>query len=103
MILHCVFCSFRDDVSPALRSQIFRELSTFSQTLDGVIAFDSGPNRDFEGKSQEYSDGFVIRFVDRNALERYAAHPKHLELGRRLCGLCNGGPDGIVVFDLDAL
>lgn len=101
MILHCVFCSFRDDVPVEERMGVFEALSAFSHTLDGVLAFDFGPNRDFERKSQKYGDGFVIRFADRQALERYAVHPRHQELGGRLCDLCAGGYDGIVVFDLD--
>lgn len=101
MILHCVFCSFRDDATPDQRTQILRELSTFSHTLDGVLAFNFGPNRDFEKRSQEFSDGFVIRFRDQQALEAYAVHPEHRKLGSRLCDLCNGGSDGVVVFDIE--
>ncbi len=101
MILHCVFCTFRADASPESRRAILSDLATFSGDLDGVLAFDFGPNRDFEGKSPQVSDGFVIRFTDRAALELYADHPTHKELGQRLCDLCAGGADGIMVVDLD--
>lgn len=101
MILHCVFCSFRDEVSSKQRINIFQELATFSQSLTGVLGFDFGPNRDFEMKSQKFSDGFVIRFEDRQALKAYLVHPVHQQLGRKLTKLCDHEADGIIVFDLD--
>jgi len=102
VILHCVFCRFRADVPPERRLDILVELSGFALSLDGVVSCDFGPNRDFERKSQDYSDGFVIRFSNRRALDRYADHPGHRDLGRRLCELCVGGAEGILVFDLEA-
>ncbi len=101
MILHCVFCNFKGVATQAQRNSVLSELADFALLLDGVLAFDFGPNRDFEGKSQGYSDGFVIRFADRAALETYAAHPTHIALGGRLCDICVGGADGITVFDLE--
>ena len=101
MILHSVYCNFRDDVCGEERTQIFKDLSALCQTVDGFMAFDYGPNRDFEKKSQIYSDGFVIRFDSQHALEVYAKHPTHMQLGQRLCSLCVGGADGLIVFDLE--
>lgn len=100
MILHCVFCRFRDDTGQADRLAILSDLERFSLTLEGVGGFDHGPNADFEGKSPGFTDGFVIRFKDRAALDTYASHPTHGLLGARLCEMCKGGADGIVVFDL---
>jgi len=78
-----------------------QELANFSQCLTGVLGFDFGPNRDFEMKSQNFSDGFVIRFDDQLALKAYLVHPTHQQLGSKLCELCNGGAGGIMVFDLE--
>lgn len=101
MILHCVFCNFRADAPVAQREQVLQDLAALSRSLDGVLGFDFGPNRDFEKKSQSFSDGFVIRFATQDALERYAIHPEHQRLGGQLCDLCEGGADGIIVFDLE--
>lgn len=101
MIVHCVFCNFRQDVPPERREAILGDLEDFSRTLDGVIDFAFGPNRDFERKSQAYDSGFVIRFESTDALQHYADHPTHRALGGRLCDLVEGGADGLVVFDLD--
>ncbi len=101
MILHCVFCHLRDDVSDTELSGILTELASFSASLDGVLSFEFGPNRDFENKSADFRYGFVIRFTDADALATYADHPTHKALGSRLRDLCEGGAEGIVVFDLE--
>ena len=101
MILHCVFCNFRTNVTADQQQDAMRALADFSMTLDGVLDFEFGPNRDFELKSQAFDQGFVIRFADADALHVYAEHPTHRKLGGQLASLCNGGGDGIIVFDLD--
>ena len=101
MSLHCVFCQVRDDVVEAAREAVLSDLAAFSACLEGVARFEHGPNRDFEQKSQAFQAGFVITFRDQAALERYAQHPRHQELGGQLCDLCVGGAAGIIVFDLE--
>lgn len=101
MLLHCVFCNFRPDTTGAAQRDVLSALAAFSTSLDGVIAFDHGPNLDFEAKSPDHDSGFVIRFRDRAALAQYAQHETHQALGRQLCDLCVGGAEGVVVYDLD--
>lgn len=101
MVLHCVFCQFRPDVPLADKAAVFDGLKALTETLDGALAFDSGPNVDIEAKSPNYSDGFVIRFQNRAALATYADHPTHKKLGAELCDFCVGGAAGIIVFDLE--
>jgi hypothetical protein len=101
MILHCVFCAFREDTTEPAQEAVLSDLAAFSRSLEGVVRFDHGPNQDFEGKSAAYKAGFVIAFEDRGALQRYADHPTHKRLGAELCALCNGGADGIMVFDIE--
>ena len=101
MILHCVFCNFRDDIIQAEQTALFSELEILCQSLDGAQAFHHGPNRDFEHKSADFNAGFVIRFRDQTALDHYAKHPRHQALGAKLCTLCKEGANGIIVFDLE--
>lgn len=101
MILHCVFCGFSPDADPARIQETFDGLKTLTDTLDGALSFDAGPNRDFEAKSPGFSHGFTIRFQTRAALHHYADHPTHKSLGQALCDLCPNGADDIMVYDLD--
>jgi len=43
----------------------------------------------------------VIRFTDKGALARYEGHPEYLAPDAKLCTICEGGADGITVFDLE--
>ncbi len=74
--------------------------------MDGLASlpmdrFCHGPNRDVERKTPDYPYGFICDFSDLSALGSYAKHPVHQALGARLCALCLGGADGIMVMDLD--
>jgi hypothetical protein len=100
MILHCVFCNIRPDVTAPQRDPIIEGLRTLCQGMDGALGFDAGVNLDFEGKSPDHGYGFVIRFADKAAAMTYANDPEHQKLGAALCGICEGGADGIVVYDL---
>ncbi len=101
MILHSVYCNLRCDSEPRAAFALFRALEALCSKLDGALSFEFGPNRDFEAKSDAYDVGFAVRFQDRDALLHYAEHPEHKELGAKLCALCVGGADGIMVFDLE--
>jgi hypothetical protein len=99
MILHCVFCHPLEGATDDL-SGVMGELKAFSEGLDDVIAFDHGLNLDFENKSADHTIGFVIRFASEQAVADYAQHPTHQALGGKLCDLCVGGAEGIIVYDL---
>jgi len=101
MILHCVLCHFRPDVTPAERDPVIEGLRRLCASMEGALGFDAGENLDFEGKSPDHGYGFVIRFTDKAASKAYANDPTHKQLGGALCDLCVGGADGIVVYDLD--
>lgn len=101
MLIHCVFLNLKPDASQHELVAVFKGLDALCQVLDGAKKFNAGPNVDIEMKSPDYDAGFVISFTDRAALSAYADHPTHKALGARLVALCNGGADGIMVFDLD--
>lgn len=100
MIHHCVFFTFEDDTDQGERDDIFHSLAQLVDDIPGMLSLSFGPNADFEQKSQQYRDGFVAAFADRESLASYAANPKHLDLGRRLVSNCVNGGEGIVVFDI---
>lgn len=101
MIRHCVFLNLRADADPNALADVLTGLAAVTDRLPGASDFISGPNRDFEDKSPDFPMGFTIDFTDADALHAYAADPEHQALGARLVAQCQGGAEGITVFDLD--
>lgn len=101
MIRHCVFLRLRADADPDTLADVMSGLATLVAALDGCSHFAHGPNVDLEGKSPDHGHGFTFDAASRDALERYATHPDHIALGARLVALCDGGGDGVVVYDLE--
>lgn len=101
MILHCVFCNIAPSTADKALAEVLDGLSALCDTLNGALSFEAGPNRDFEAKSPNHGQGFIIRFADAAALEEYANDPRHIELGGQLCSLCTDGAEGIIVYDLE--
>lgn len=100
MIRHCVFCKFKDDVSPSERIRLVGSFKVLVGQVDGLSSFVSGTNLDFEAKSAEFTHGFIVEFEDKESVQRYAEHPVHQKLGAELVANCEGGSAGIIVFDL---
>ncbi|MEL6678434.1 MAG: Dabb family protein [Pseudomonadota bacterium] len=103
MLLHCVFLNFSDDVSTDRRMEVLSALAALTEEVDGMLAFAYGPNRDFERKTPDHGEGFVITFRDRAAHLAYERHPTHRALGAQLEQMCEGGADGIAVYDIDCM
>ena len=101
MLKHCVFLNFKDDVLNGEKEAIMEGLVSLVGVVDGMIDMSFGPNLDFEKKTPDFDYGFIISFRDRKAHLSYEAHETHVEMGSRLVAACDGGVDGIVVFDLD--
>ncbi len=101
MLIHCVFCDLRDDAPEAELADIYRSFAGLCAEVEGMLSFQAGPNRDYEAKSPRHRTGFVITFRDRAAHLAYDGHPAHKAAGGRLVKLCNGGAEGIVVYDLE--
>jgi Stress responsive A/B Barrel Domain len=101
MIEHCVFCAIPATVSKADLADVMNRLGSLKEVVQGMVSFRSGPNRDYENKSGNYTYGFVCTFRDRQAHLAYESHPVHQAAGRDLVALCEGGYDGIIVFDLE--
>lgn len=103
MLAHCVFLKVLPTHDPEDTETVLRALGGIADDVDGMLSFESGPNRDFEQKTPDYTHGFVVTFRDRDAHLAYEKHPKHVELGARLVAMCDGGADGIAVFDIECL
>jgi len=101
MLAHCVFLKVSPAHDIADTEDVLHALGELKDEVDGILSYEYGPNRDFENKTAEYTYGFVVKFRDREANMAYARHPKHIELGSRLVAMCDGGADGIAVYDIE--
>ncbi|MEY8097765.1 Dabb family protein [Falsihalocynthiibacter sp. S25ZX9] len=100
MLKHCVFVDFQLQYTQNERDAVLAGFAEVAADVPGMLDYCFGPNLDFENKSPAYRDGFVVTFENRDALLAYANHPHHVALGARMVAMCNGGYDGIIVFDL---
>jgi len=101
MLKHCVFVNFQTRYSKVERNSVLAGFAEVANDVPGLIDFCFGANLDFENKSADYGDGFIVTFKDRDAHLAYERHPHHVTLGSKLVSMCVGGYDGIIVFDLE--
>lgn len=101
MIRHCVLLRFGAEVSNSDKDAIYQRLASLQSVVAGFERIVCGANSSAERLSQGFDDGFVIEFVDASARDTYLAHPDHQRAGAALVAMLNGGPAGLVVFDLD--
>ena len=101
MIKHCVFLNFKSETSESEQFDIFEGLSNLKNQIEGLNDFEYGNNLDFEQKSADYNSGFIASFENHQALLEYNEHPEHVLHGSKLVSMCNGGHQGIIVFDIE--
>jgi len=100
MIRHIVFIRFKPEISDAEITAIFDELYAIKDKLPGVLSITSGKSESPEQMERGYMHGFVVDFVDWDALQAYQDHPDHKILGGKLVANAVAGIDDILVFDL---
>jgi Stress responsive A/B Barrel Domain len=101
MIRHCVLLRFAAQVTNSDKDAIYQRLASLQSVVPGFERIVCGANSSAERLSQGFDDGFVIEFVDASARDTYLAHPDHQRAGAALVAMLDGGPAGLVVFDLD--
>jgi hypothetical protein len=102
VITHCVFLRVRPEVSASDRAAALAAIAAVLPLVEGALDIAMGAEQGIEPLAQGFTDGFVIRFRDRAALAAYAAHPAHRAAGARLVSLCQGGTEGLMVFDIES-
>ena len=100
MIRHIVLIRFRDFLDEGEIEGVWRKLRDLEGRIPGIESIVCGESRSPEHLERGYMHGFVVDFVDWDALTAYQAHPDHKRLGARIVDCAEGGLDGILVFDL---
>lgn len=102
MITHIVLLRLRPEVSEAAIGAVFAEVHALQGSLPGLRRVISGRSASPEQIERGYLHGMVVTFDDWAALERYQTDPRHRASGAKFVAACQGGLDGILVFDLEA-
>jgi len=77
-IEHVVLFKIRYDVPQAKKYGLMESLLALKDEIPEILHSSAGVN--FSARAQGYTHGFVARFENRAALERYLAHPTHVAL-----------------------
>jgi|SRR5215510_2134129 len=75
MVEHIVLFRWKDEAGQEAIDRAMTELRGLKSRVAGIVDLSGGAN--FSDRAQGYTDGLVIRFTDRAALEAYYPHPEH--------------------------
>ena len=100
MIRHCVFLNYRADVTVDEKSRIVDSIKSLIPKINGMINVEHGYNVSSENLDKKHSDGFIVKFTNHNALVEYLENEEHKAVGQKIIASCEGGIEGVFVFDL---
>ena len=102
MIRHFVLLRFRDDVSEETKASIYGDLDALRSHIQGIRHFQAGPNISVEYELiRGFKDAFWFDFEDTKVRDAYLADAAHQAAGARIVAHTSGGPDGVVVVDME--
>ncbi|TCP76919.1 stress responsive alpha/beta barrel protein [Rhizobium sp. PP-F2F-G36] len=102
MIRHIVLLKFKDSVSEADKQSIYHDLASLKDHVDGIRAFHAGPNVSVETEMMRgFNDAFWFDFDSAAVRDAYLVDPHHQAAGARIVAHTKGGPDGVIVVDLE--
>ena len=96
MVEHIVLLKLKSDVTSAQLDALPDALMKMKDEIPGIESITAGLNNSPEGKSQDYSYGFIVRFADEAARDAYLPHPFHQKVaGEQIRPLV----EDVLVFD----
>lgn len=96
MIEHMVLVKFTEDVTELQKEELIQKSMGLKAKIPGILDLQQGLN--FSQRNQGYEYGVTIRFENKEALESFDSHPKHLEVVSYLRQI---GLEDIVVVDFE--
>lgn len=75
MVEHIVLLKWKPNTTADQVNLVMERLRELPNEIPGILDLQCGEN--FSDRSQGYTHGLVVRFVDRAALETYSPHPAH--------------------------
>jgi hypothetical protein len=101
MIRHCVFVKLKANTSAEEREGLTADLAALKDVIPSITAAHFSSNVSPEGLGRGYNFGFVMDFIDAAARDGYLPHPAHEKAAGRLVAACEGGAEGVLVYDLE--
>lgn len=95
MLRHLVLYKFKPEVTDAQLRQVIDAFSGLPKKIEGITAFEHGPNVSPEGKSDGLTYCFVVTFRDEKARDAYLIHPAHQDYVK----IVQDKREKVVVFD----
>lgn len=95
VLRHLVLYKFKPGTTEAQLQQVIDAFSSLPRKIEGITAFEHGPNVSAEGKSDGLTYCFVVSFRDEKARDAYLVHPAHQEYVK----VVQDKREKVVVFD----
>ncbi len=95
MITHVVLLNPKEDKSPREIQRALENVAELKEIIPGITEVKTGEN--VSANHHGYTYGFIMRFVDKDALKAYAPHPAHQRVSEELVAMCHS----ILDFDLE--
>ncbi|MER3431737.1 MAG: hypothetical protein C4324_11980 [Blastocatellia bacterium] len=78
MLIHIVCWKYKPQIPDSIRREHIRQLNSLAAVIPEVLELQAGA--DIIGLERSFDTGLFARFSDREALDVYTNHPKHLEI-----------------------
>ena len=75
MLIHIVCWKYKPETDAATRDMHRERLKGLAGVVEGITSFDVGA--DVLRLERSFDTGLVVKFADRDALDRYTDHPEH--------------------------
>jgi len=95
MLVHMVVFKYKASIDAAARTR-HRERLRALRDIDGIIDLKVG--EDVVGSARSYDTGLLITFPNRDALDAYQKHPRHVPVSQLGVASC----DSIVAVDFES-
>ena len=95
VLRHIVLYKFKDEIKQPQVQEVINAFSDLPKKIDGIVAFEHGPNVSPEGKSEGLTYCFVVTFENEAARDKYLKHPAHDEYVK----VVKDRREKVVVFD----
>jgi hypothetical protein len=94
---HIALFQFKEGTSEEQLNQLFDAILELSETVPGIEDYVAGINNSPEGRSRNFTHGFVMTFQDAAARDAYLGHPEHARVKELIHAIAADG----VVFDFE--